>query len=355
MAEDDDSKTEEPSERKLQKAREEGDVAVSQELKTWVMILGATIMMALMVPGMASRMTGTFTKFLEQPHAMPTDLDGLRQVIAGLLLDVGLAMALPLGLLMVFGMSGPLMQHGLMLTAKKIAPSWNKISPMAGAKRLFSSRSLMEFLKGLLKLTLVGAVAVAVVWPKTSDISTLAAMDLQAMLAYLHDLVIMLMAAVLMLVTVIAGIDLFYTRFEFRKKMRMTKQEVKDEYKQSEGDPMIKSRLRALRAERARQRMMQAVPQADVIVTNPTHYAVALKYDMETMPAPILVAKGVDLVAKRIRDLAEEHEIPLVENPPLARALYAAVELDQEIPPEHYRAVAEIIGYVMRLKGKLVR
>jgi flagellar biosynthetic protein FlhB len=118
---------------------------------------------------------------------------------------------------------------------------------------------------------------------------------------------------------------------------------------------MIKSRLRALRSERARQRMMQAVPQADVVVTNPTHYAVALKYDMETMSAPVLVAKGVELVAKRIRDLATEHEIPLVENPPLARALYATVELDQEIPPEHYRAVAEIIGYVMRLKGKLVR
>jgi flagellar biosynthetic protein FlhB len=137
------------------------------------------------------------------------------------------------------------------------------------------------------------------------------------------------------------------------QKMRMTKQEVKDEHKQTEGDPMIKSRLRALRHQRARQRMMAAVPKASVVVTNPTHYAVALKYDMDAMGAPILVAKGADLVALRIRELADANEVPIVENPPLARALFAAVELDQEVPPEHYKAVAEVISYVMKLKGNL--
>lgn len=137
--------------------------------------------------------------------------------------------------------------------------------------------------------------------------------------------------------------------------MKMTKQEVKDEHKQAEGDPQVKAKIKSLRFQRARKRMMAAVPKADVVITNPTHYAVALKYDLDAMSAPILVAKGTDLVAKRIRDLADEHDVPIVENPPVARALFAAVELDQEIPPEHYKAVAEIIGYVMRLKGKLAQ
>ena len=144
-----------------------------------------------------------------------------------------------------------------------------------------------------------------------------------------------------------------YQKFAHQKEMRMTKQEVKDEQKQSEGDPQIKSRIRRLRMERAQRRMMAAIPEADVVITNPTHYAVALKYKMEVMPAPMLVAKGVDTLALKIREVAEAHDVPVVENPPLARALYAAVEIDEEIPEEHYMAVAEVIGYVMRLRGEL--
>jgi flagellar biosynthetic protein FlhB len=152
---------------------------------------------------------------------------------------------------------------------------------------------------------------------------------------------------------VVAAGDYGYQRWSFMKKMRMTKQEVRDEHKQMEGDPMIKARMRSMRRERARQRMMAAVPKSTVVVTNPTHYAVALKYEMDTMDAPILVAKGVELVALRIREIAQENDVPIVENPPLARALYATVELEQEVPQEHYKAVAEVIGYVMRLKGAL--
>jgi len=169
----------------------------------------------------------------------------------------------------------------------------------------------------------------------------------------IHEIALVIAAATVMVMTVIAALDFMYQRYNQYKNLRMTKQEVKDEHKQSEGDPHVKARIRRLRQERAQQRMMAAVPEADVVITNPTHYAVALEYKMETMPAPRLVAKGVDSLAQRIRETAEEHEVPLVENPPLARALYAAIELDEEIPAEYYQAVAEVIGYVMRLKGRL--
>jgi flagellar biosynthetic protein FlhB len=164
---------------------------------------------------------------------------------------------------------------------------------------------------------------------------------------------ILLTAGTVAVMTVVAALDYAFQRRSFIKQMRMTKQEVRDEHKQAEGDPQIKARIRRLRMERAQKRMMAAVPEADVVITNPTHFAVALAYEMETMSAPRLVAKGADVLAQRIREIAEENQVPLVENPPLARALYASVELDQEIPPEHYQAVAQVIGYVMRLKGEL--
>jgi flagellar biosynthetic protein FlhB len=197
------------------------------------------------------------------------------------------------------------------------------------------------------------AVVVAVVWPDIPRLPRIMTESTGDMLTDLQIVVFKIIGAVIILMTLIAFIDIIYQRYDHHKKLRMTKQEVKDEFKQTEGDPQIKGRLRQLRQEKARQRMMAAVPESSVVVTNPTHFAVALKYDQATMSAPILVAKGVDLVAKRIRDLARENEIPIVENPPLARALHAGVELDQEVPPEHYQAVAEIIGYVMRLKQGL--
>jgi flagellar biosynthetic protein FlhB len=164
---------------------------------------------------------------------------------------------------------------------------------------------------------------------------------------------LVILAATVMIMTVIAAIDYIYQKWDHTEKLKMTKQEVKDETKQQDGDPKIKQRIAALRMERQRERMMQAIGKADVIITNPTHYAIALQYDMDTMPAPILVGKGMDSLALRIREVAEENDIPIVENPPLARALYAAVEIDEEIPAEHFHAVAEVIGYVFRLKGRL--
>lgn len=214
-------------------------------------------------------------------------------------------------------------------------------------------RSLMEFAKGLLKLAIIGVVGVIIIYPYFDKFEHFIGLPIPLLMGELKSLVVSLMIGVLIVLVVVAVIDLVYQRHEHAKKMRMTKQEVKDEYKQTEGDPHVKARLRQLRSEKARQRMMQAVPSADVVITNPTHYSIALKYDPETMEAPLCVAKGIDEIALRIREVAKQHDIILYENRPLARTLYDTVEIDETIPVEQYQAVAEVISFVFKQKGKL--
>lgn len=213
-------------------------------------------------------------------------------------------------------------------------------------------KKIVESFKGIIKISVIGFIAVLVVKPYLGKVELLPTMDTMAVLRFIHKIVILLIFTVVIAVLVIAVADYVYQRYTHLKKLRMTKQEVKDEYKQMEGDPMVKSRIRQVRMERARHRMMENVPKADVVIVNPTHYAVALEYKMEEMDTPVVVAKGIDFIALKIRELAEEHDIPVVENPPLARALFASVEIDQAIPPEHFKAVAEVIGYVMQLKNQ---
>lgn len=212
----------------------------------------------------------------------------------------------------------------------------------------------MEFLKGILKIVIVGYVAFVAVYPELPHIRQLPGSSVEAMLVFLAHLAMRMTIGAAVAMFFIALFDLIFQRFQYFKSLRMSKQELKDEYKQSEGDPVIKQRLRRLRMERAKQRMMAAVPESDVVITNPTHFAVALKYDGAVMKAPTLVAKGKDLVALKIREIAEENEVPVVENPPLARALFASTDIDAEIPFEHYEAVAKIISYVYQLKGKKI-
>jgi flagellar biosynthetic protein FlhB len=355
MSEDADDKSEEPTERKLGKAREEGQVPQSNEIKIWVALMGALVIIAMLAPKMATNLKLLLLPFLEHPQAFAMDEGSLGAVLTEVCWGLAMVMATPMALLVVIGLAISYLQNGILFVPDKLLPDFSKINPLAGLKRLASLRNIVEFTKSLLKLIVVGVVVGWVLWDRMGEISNLATLDLVGMIDYLQHLVIRMIVMIMVLITAVAGGDWFYQRWDFNQKMRMTKQEVKDEHKQTEGDPMVKGRLRQLRMQRSRQRMMQAVPASDVVITNPTHFAVALKYDMESMGAPVLVAKGADLVAKRIRELAEEKEIPIVENPPLARALYATVELDQEVPPEHYKAVAEVIGYVMKLKGRLAR
>ncbi|HEX5778459.1 MAG TPA: flagellar type III secretion system protein FlhB, partial [Xanthobacteraceae bacterium] len=228
-------------------------------------------------------------------------------------------------------------------------PKVSRISLAEGAKRLFSKHALVQFAKGIAKIALVSSVIVAVIWPQMEHITQLIAAEHTAILPVANALSLKLLMAVTAVTAVIAGLDWLWTQHTWYERQRMTLRDIRDEHKEQEGDPTIKAKLRQIRQSRMRKRMMSEVPKATVVIMNPTHYAVALKYE-KGMPAPKCVAKGVDALALRIRDLAEEHRVPVVENPPLARALHKSVEIDQDVPPEHYKAVAEVIGYVMRLQ-----
>lgn len=353
MAEEDDSqKTEDPTDKKLSRARSKGQVASSQEVKSWVVLLAGTAGIIFMAPMIADGLRQISLPYLENVDQIPADFEGMRAFISQSFIDVGLIIAPFMLLVVIFAIGGGLMQFGLLFAPEKIKPELSKVSPMSGIKRMFSIKSVVEFGKGILKLIIVAMVALGITLPLLHDITLMPGFSMAAILDRIQNIAVLIAAGTIAVMTAIAALDFMFQKYQFTKSMRMSKQEVKDEHKQSEGDPQVKGRIRALRQQRARERMMSAVPEADVVVTNPTHYAVALKYDIDEMAAPRLVAKGVDSLAFKIREVAEEHDIPIVENPPLARALHASVELDEEIPPEHFVAVAEVIGYVMRLKGK---
>jgi flagellar biosynthetic protein FlhB len=245
-----------------------------------------------------------------------------------------------------------MIQHRLVWSGESLKPQFSKISPLAGMKRLFSKQAIANFVKGVIKLLLVGGVMTALLWPQRDRLEGLVATDILGTLFFTQSLALELLGAVVAILALVAAADFFFQYRQWFEKQKMSMQEMKEEFKQTEGDPTIKARIRQLRQTKMKKRMMAAVPTASVIITNPTHYAVALKYD-RGMNAPLCVAKGMDALALKIREVAGEHSIPIVENPPLARALHATVEVDQEIPPEHYKAVAEVIGYVMKLRNSV--
>jgi flagellar biosynthetic protein FlhB len=354
MAEEDDaSKTEEPTDKKLSKAQEEGQVSQSQEIKSWASFFVAAIVVIFLGPIFVKSVSEPIVYFIRDGYQIPVDRHSLGNMFEQLLADMGIRVLPLLVLFVITAVMSGVLQTGLIWAPKKLQPKLENISFKKGFKKIFSTRSVMELVKTIFKFVLVGGVAIIAVIPIYSKVELIPTYDVFQLLDLMYDVAMYLLIGVTSLMTLIAAIDYAYQKFMFLKQMRMTKQEVKDEHKNAEGDPQVKAKIRQLRMERARQRMMAAVPQADVVVTNPTHYACALEYKQEMMTAPKLLAKGVDNVAFRIRSLAEENEIPVVENPPLARALYATVEIDDEVPPEHYAAVAEVIGYVMRLKGQL--
>ncbi|NKD77603.1 flagellar biosynthesis protein FlhB [Haematospirillum sp. H1815] len=352
MAEDEDkeSKTEEPSERKLQRARQEGQVAISQEIKSLLMLVTALALVAMLAPWLSGQLKKHLGSLLASVHAVPLDPEGFRMWFLHAILKGIIFLSPVFAITFLAAILSGTLQYGLVFTPKKIAPKLSNISMISGFRRIFSRNQLFELAKGVLKIILVTAVFLALVVPHLATPEVYMALDPTVVLENLHTLLVLVLAGVVVTFSLVAAADWWWQRYRHREQLKMTKQEVKDEHKDTEGDPQIKGKIRQMRLQRSRQRMMAAVPQASVVITNPTHYAVALRYEMDEMSAPKLVAKGVDSLALRIRAIAEEHDIPIMENPPLARVLYSAVELDQEIPPEHYKAVAEVIGYVMKLK-----
>jgi len=350
---DDSQKTEDPTPKKLDEARRKGQIPLSREVNNWIMLFAGTLVVMASGPSVLSQMTVYMRTYIEQAHKLPAMPGGFATVLGNPVMDIISILAVPFLLLMAAAFLGPFVQVGPLFAPDTIKVDVSKISPFQGFKRLFSLRSVVEFAKGILKLTVIGVVGYMMLQPYYGQLEHMVGIPIPMMMDELAMLVVRMMTGILTALLIIAMIDLVYQRLEFSKKMRMTKQELKDEYKQTEGDPHIRAKLRQLRQERARTRMMQAVPKADVVITNPTHFAVALKYDPDSMDAPVLVAKGADDVAMRIREVAKENDVMIVENPPLARVLFDTVDIDRVVPPEHYRAVAEVISYVFRLKGRL--
>lgn len=350
---DDSQKTEEPTAKKREDAFKKGDVPRSQEVRHWFMLVTMAIILSTIAPGTAVQLKTILGGIIANSSQFPADGAGILHLVRGIIMSVGYVLAVPMTFIIAGALAGAMLQHRPVLSWEKPKPKFSNLSPAKGFKRMFSSNSIVEFLKTTLKFVIVGGVVVYVIWPDLSVLSQMTSIPVQDMLNVVVVLMLRLLIGVIAIMTIIAGMDVIYQRFQHTKKLRMSKQEIKDEHKQLDGDPHIKARIRQIRNERARRRMMAAVPESDVVITNPTHYAVALKYDFDTMDVPVVVAKGIDEVAQRIRKVAAESDVPIIENPPLARSLHATVEIDDEIDADHYRAVAEVIGYVLKLKNKM--
>lgn len=352
MSQTDQDKTDPASPYKLQKAREQGSVAKSQDLTFVALLFGMTCCVFGMGPSITADISRILARTLGLMHRRDWDIVTLQQVISALTLELAAVLAAPLAVVMVLAILANLWQVGLTFSSHPLKPDFNRINPAEGFKKLFSLRSLYDLLRSSIKLALVGLLIWFASETYLREWVVLQFREVPAILAYLQYKVGVILACMTALFVCIAAADMAYTRWEFLKKMRMSKREVKDEHKQREGDPRIKSRLRELRLEWLKKSMSaNRVKDADVLITNPTHFAIAVSYRRETMPAPKILAKGSGDLALRMRTLANKHRVVIVENPPLARALFRSAEVDGFLPPEHYTDVAKILVWVFANRG----
>lgn len=355
MAEESGEKTEQPTQARLDEARRKGDVVKSQEVPTWFMMLGAAAVLAGAGP-LAHQLVSPLVSLLDHPHAFSLSGAGAQT----LLMDLGLAVATPLivVLLAIGGaaLMGHLIQSMPLWTTEKMKPDISKLDPMKGFGRIFGVHGWMNLLKSILKIGAMSAAMGYALWPKMTALSQAGSLPVIGIMHLIQSLAGRMLIAALIAVGLIAAIDYIFQRQSFMNRMKMSRQEIRDEIKQAEGDPTIKAKLRAIRQERSKRRMLANVAKATVVVTNPTHYSVALKYDPDADAAPVCLAKGVDALALRIREKAKEADVPLVENVSLARALFATVEVDEMVPREHFEAVAKVISFVLNTaKGRRPR
>ncbi|WP_212522779.1 flagellar biosynthesis protein FlhB [Actibacterium sp. MT2.3-13A] len=358
--EDKSSKTEEPSERKLRKAREKGDVPSSRETGNMMSVFALFVLTLFILPQAGPQLAGALRGVFESAGQIGVGegrqgLADLGAVVRALGRAIALALAPALLVMIVAAIFGVLIQGETVVSLDRIRPKLSKLSPLSGLKKMFSADSFVEFAKNVAKVLVVAVIAVWVARGAVTGIWQSRGFVPEELPGYLRGEVAKLLIAATVFLVPVAVIDIVWKRMQWIKKQRMSLKELRDEHKESEGDPMVRMRRAEIRRKRARQRVAQAVPTASVVLTNPTHYAVALRYQPGVDTAPVCVAKGTDLMAAQIRRLARENDIPLVENRPLARALHASVEVDDQIPVEHWQAVAEIIGYVMDLRRNIRR
>jgi flagellar biosynthetic protein FlhB len=349
MAEDTDpdSKTEDATSKRLEEARRRGDVAKSPDVPQWASL--AAVAGVLIVGGgsMANGVMLGLVPFVAHPAEFTLENNGgivvMRQAM-------GVAMPVVAAILLtatIGGVAGNLLQTGFLWAPDKIKPDPSKLNPLAGLRRMFGLDGFVAFFKSLIKIGVIGLICWMTLKPHWTDLQSLVLTDPERMLPFAFDLLKALLYSVLGAMGVGALADWIWQRQRFMQRMRMSREEIKEEHRQADGDPQVKGKQKQKRMERAKRRMMAQVPKATVVVVNPTHYAVALRYDSNETPAPLCVAKGVDTLAFKIREIAEANKVPIIEDPPLARALYATVEIEQTIPREHYEAVAKVIGFIL--------
>ncbi len=351
MPADDQEKTEEPTSKKIEDARREGNVPKSQDAVAVVTLIVA-IAMTLFIMGFLGERVSNLYRYYQSFIGTPLDARTLHSIIIKSIFEA-LIMLAPITLsIMIAGILGNIMQFGFIFTTKPITPNLDKINPLKGLKNLFSLKKLVEAVKIILKVSVVFTIAFTVLLYFLRELPRLELLGIVPQMLWLRDRAVILAAIVIIAFLIIAVLDVFLVRFQYFKGLRMSKQEIKDEYKQMEGDPQVKARIRRLQVEAARRRMMQDVAGADVVITNPTHYAVALRYDSAKEQAPRIVAKGVDHLALRIKEIAYQNGVIVYENPPLARELYKLCDIDDLIPRQLFKAVAEVLSFVYSSNNK---
>ena len=354
MAEDKGAKTEQPTARRLNKARQEGQVAKSMEINTFAVLMSGLFILFFAGGFIYHHLSFIMIDTLSHMAQISIEGSDLTAFLTGKLRAMGVIMAPIFIGIPIMAFAANFFQVGALFTTKPLEPKASKLNPIKGFSKLFSKRSLMEMFKSIGKIIIVGSIAYLTVRGKMKDIMILGDMEPSGIALFVLALAFEIFLKTCWVLAVLAVIDYVFQKWQFMQDMKMTKEEVKEEFKQTEGDPLVKSRIRSAQREAARKRMMAKVPEADVVVTNPIHLAVALLYDTEQADAPMVVAKGQALIAEKIKEIAKEHDVPIMEDKPLAQALYKSVEIGETIPILFYQAVAEILAYVYRLKGKSV-
>ena len=351
MADNDQEKTEEATPKRERESREEGQVIHSKEVSTALILLGAIVAFYATGSWMLHKMAGVLQRYISGMGAISLKDDSLQDLILNVMADFALIVSPVMLATLILGVAASIFQVGFTISTKSLLPKFSKVNPIQGIGRLFSLRSSVDVVKALGKILVLGWLAYSLIKGESQFLPLLIQMDVMDIWAFIGRVSLRICLYTFVAMAAIAALDYLFQWWQHQKDLRMTKQEVKEESRQTEGDPKVKSRIRSIQLEMSRRRMMDGVPGSTVVITNPTHLAIALKYDSKNMQAPKVVAKGAGYIAEKIKEIARSNHIPVVENKPLARALFKAVEVGADIPFEMYRTVAEILAYVYRLKG----
>ncbi|MFG6148898.1 flagellar biosynthesis protein FlhB [Halobacillus sp. B23F22_1] len=348
-----DEKTEKATPKKRDDTRKKGQVAKSQDVNTGFLLLLVFGGLFLLGDYMKNTMTGMYEQTFQEYMNWDLTIDTAATIFREITIEMAKVIAPIMGIAILAGITSNLVQVGILFTAEPLKFDLKKVDPIKGAKRIFSARALVELVKSLLKISLIGVITFTIIWLNKDQMMLMSQKSVEDALLFFGEITIIMGLASGLALLLLSIMDYTYQRYDHEKNIRMSKKDVKDEHKNIEGDPLIKSKIKEKQRQMSAARMMSEVPEADVIITNPTHYAIAIKYNEEISDAPIVVAKGVDFVAQKIKEIAKAHEVVAVENRPLARAMYQEAEIDQPIDEQFFKAVAEILAYVYRLEKKV--